>query len=119
MKTSASFTEDELRRALNNWRHEVLAWLGRESIEEAQRLEAARDGLAIAHENPGQIAPDVIDYLWEKMNDAALKLERLDHVVDRIGEMQLPELVVLFQRTTKLKTYPLEGDAWLLPTSMF
>jgi hypothetical protein len=108
--------EQELRGALNNWRNDVLAWLGRESIQSSHKLEAARDGLAIAHRNPGEVASDVIDILWESMNEAACKLERLDHIVQRIEEMELPELIVLFQRTTKLETYPWEGSRWQLPS---
>lgn len=114
-----SFTEAELKAALNRWRSELLGWLGREMLQASQDLRAAEEGLAISHRNPGDVADDVVDYLWKKLEAKAVLLHRLDRVVQQIEEMDLPQLIVLFQRTTKLKTYPWEGDAWELPASMF
>jgi len=111
------FTEKDLRFALNNWRIDVLAWLGRESIGAGEALRAAEDGLAIAHRNPGKVAADVIEILWTDLSEAAVELDRLDQIILRIEEMDLATLLVLFQRTNRLQTYPWEGAAWQLPTS--
>lgn len=114
-----AFSNDELRTALNNWRHEVLAWLGREMLETSEELRDAEAGLAISCRNPGQIADDVVDILWDKLNAKAIQLRRLDRVIDRIEEMDLPQLIILFQRTNKVpKRYAWEDDAWELPQSI-
>lgn len=112
------FSDEELRSALNRWRLDVLGWLGREMLKTSTSLTAAQDGLAIAHRNPGEVAEDLIEILWSKLNEKAVLIERLDYVVHRIEEMDLPHLLILFQRTKKLKVYPWEGAAWELPSSM-
>jgi len=109
----------QLESALNNWRECVLRFLRDQLGELNEERQDAEDDLAIAHRNPGEVAEDVIGYLWDKLNDKSDLLFRLARASDRIQEMELPELITLFSLTTKLETYPWEGDAWQLPSSMF
>jgi hypothetical protein len=87
--------------------------------EANEERQAAEDGLAIAHRNPGEVAEDVIATLWDKLEEKSTLLCGLAHVSDAILAMELPELIVLFSRTEKIHTWPWEGDAWQLPHSMF
>jgi len=96
-----------------------LRFLRDQLSEVNEDIRDAQDGLAIAHRNQGQVAEDVISYLWDKLNDKSDLLFRLARASDRIQEMEFAELITLFSRTTKLKTYPWEGDAWQLPKSLF
>jgi hypothetical protein len=84
-----------------------------------EELRAAEEGLAIAHRNPGEVADDVISQLWDKLEDRSTCLFRLARISDRIQEMDVPELIVLFSRTEKLNTWPWEGERWTLPESVF
>jgi hypothetical protein len=101
--------------ALNEWRRQVLKWLGDELREAGQERIAAADGLAIAHRNPGEVADDVVAVLWDDLETASIRQARLERVITRIEQMDLSKLLVLFSRTTKLKTWPWEGDRWQLP----
>src|SRR5262245_15985966 len=96
----------QLESALNNWRECVLRFLRDQLGELNEERQDAEDDLAIAHRNPGEVAEDVIGYLWDKLNDKSDLLFRLARTSDRIQEMELPELITLFSLTTKLETYP-------------
>jgi hypothetical protein len=109
----------QLEEALNNWRECVLRFLRDQMAEVNEELGAAEDGLGIAHRNPSEVADDVIGILWDKLEDLSTLLFRLARTSDRIQEMDLCELVILFSRTAKVQTYPWEGDAWQLPQSIF
>src|SRR5262245_45953091 len=108
----------QLESALNNWHECVLRFLRDQLSEVNADIRAAEDGLGIAHRNQGQVAEDLILYLWDKLNDKSDLFFRLVRAGDRIQEMELPELITLFSHTTKLKNYPWEGDAWQLPSSI-
>ena len=109
----------QLEEALNNWREVVLHWL-RDQISKAnERRLAAEDGLAIAHRNPGAVAEDVIRTLWDDYESASVLVNRLAHGSDSIQAMSLEKLVILFQRTNKVKGYPWEADSWQLPSHIF
>jgi hypothetical protein len=109
----------QLESALNNWREHILRWLRNEIAEDNEEREAAEDGLALAHRHKGQVADDVINTLWDKLERTSDLLFRLARISDQIQEMDFPDLLTLFAHTTKQKTYPWEGDAWQLPSSMF
>jgi len=109
---------EQLAAALNNWREAVLRWLRDEMSEANEQRQAAEDGLAIAHRNPGQVAEDVISTLWESLERSSDLSFRLARVSDEIQDMELPTLLTLFARTTKLNTYPWEGEQWSLPSSI-
>ena len=110
---------EQLEEALNNWRECVLRFLRDQMAEVNEELGAAEDGLGIAYRNPGEVADDVIGILWDKLEDRSTLLFRLARTSDRIQEMDFCELVTLFSRTAKVQTYPWEGDAWQIPSSMF
>ena len=109
----------QLNDALNAWRLEVLAWLGDKLCKGAPTYRDASEGLAVAQRNPGQVAEDVIQILWDQLNESADLLTRLERVSTKIQEMTLSELVVLFQRSNKAKSWPWEGERWDLALSMF
>jgi hypothetical protein len=109
----------QLEGALNNWREYVLRFLRDKLSEVNEEVRDAADGLEIAFCNPGEVAEDVIEQLWDQLENRSILLFRLAHVSDRIEEMDLPDLITLFSLTAKLDTYPWEGDQWRLPSSMF
>ena len=110
---------EQLQSALNNWREVLLRYLRDQMSQVNERCQAAEDGLGIAHRNRGEVAEDVISTLWDQLEEHSTRLCRLARVSDRIQEMELADLITLFSRTTKLNTYPWEGDAWQLPDSIF
>ena len=65
-------------------------------LELTEDLRAAQDGLGIAHRNPGEIAEDVVEYLWDKLNRSATELERLERAHQELLEMNLPDLIVAY-----------------------
>lgn len=85
-------------------------------IDLTEDFRVAQDGLGIAQRYPGEIAQDVIEYLWEKLNDAAVELNKLERKHQELLEMDLPHLVVAFQRSRKEKTWPWEIGQWDLVT---
>jgi hypothetical protein len=96
--------------ALEEWRRHVLTWLGEELRQSGQdRMEAA-DGLSIAHRNSGEIDSDVVDLLWNDLQVACIRQCRLERVIGSIEAMAIPELLMLFLRSTKVKTYRFEAN---------
>lgn len=108
-----------LQNALNKWRVRVLAWLADEMCKGADKYRRASEGLEVAYRNPGEVADDVIQILWDQINEASDLLCRLEHVSTSIQEMGLPELIILFQRSNKAKSWPWEGERWNLALSTF
>jgi hypothetical protein len=53
--------------------------------------------------------------LWDDLESSSVRQARLDRVITAIEKMEFPALLVLFARTTKLKSWPWEGDKWQLP----
>jgi hypothetical protein len=106
----------DLQCALNTWRDAVLQSLRDDLAEADQERTDAEANLGIAARNPEYVAdPELIPWLHDTWENACIRADRLDRVQNRIAEMDLPSLLVLFTRTTKLKTHPWEGDAWQLP----
>jgi len=101
-----------LKRGLERWRLLNLLAIEVQMLELTEDFRAAQDGLGIAHRNPGEVAPDNIEYLWEKLNDSATKLGRLEKGHQDLLEMDLPRLLVTFQRSRKKKTWPWEPEQW-------
>lgn len=66
-------------------------------LELTDDYRAAQEGLAIAHRNPGEVRPDIIEYLWEELNRSATALERQEKDHQELLEMDLPHLVVAFK----------------------
>ena len=79
----------------------------------------AAEGLDVAYRYPGQVAEDVIDILWDKLNESAVLISRLEHVSTSVQEMTIAELIVLFQRSNKMKVWPWEGERWDLAPSIY
>jgi hypothetical protein len=119
LETQPDKDREQLEAVLNNWREHLLRWLGDEMAELNRERQDAEEGLAIAHRKQGEVAEDVIGYLWDQLEDKSNRLFRLARISDRIEAMELPELIVLFSRTEELKTWAWEGERWQLPDSMF
>jgi hypothetical protein len=101
---------------LNGVRSEYVLRFLRDKLSEVNdEVRAAADGLGIAFDNQGEVAQDVIEQLWDQLENRSILLFRLARTSDRIGEMEFCDLITLFSRTAKVQTYPWEGEAWNLP----
>jgi hypothetical protein len=101
-----------LIRGLERWRVLVLQAIEERMIEAAEDFRAAQEGLGIIHRNPGVVSEDLTEYLWEGLNRTATELEGLERKHSGLFEMDLPHLIVAFQRSKKFKTYPWELEQW-------
>lgn len=101
---------------LERWRQIRLQAMEEMMLDLAEDFRSAQDGLGIAHRNTGEVAEDVIEYLWEKLNDSAVELNKLERKHQELLEMDLPHLIVTFQRSRKEKTWPWEIEQWDLVT---
>ena len=88
---------------LEHWRMLRLRDLEEDLAEYRQDFLAAQDGLAIARENPGEIQEDVINYLWEELGNSAEQLAKLEAEHNEVMEMDVPRLLVTFQRRKKAR----------------
>lgn len=98
-RTTTEADEDKLlREGLERWRGQKLETIEADMMELNENYRAASEGLAIAHRSPGEVAEDVIEHLWEKLNDSAAALARLEEEHGRLGSMEMPDLIVLVNR---------------------
>lgn len=116
MGVSTAKSEGPLMRGLERWRLLNLQAVEAQMLELTEDFRAAQDGLSIAHRNPGEVAQDVVGYLWKKVNDAATGLSQLEKLHQDLLEMDVPRLLVTFQRSRKKKTWPWEPEQWDLST---
>ena len=105
-----------LQKGLQRWKGKRLRAIEKDMLKITQAYRAAQDGLGIAHRNPGEVRPDIIEYLWEELNRSATELERLEREHQKLMEMDLPHLIVTFQRSERKKTWPWEQEKWDLLT---
>lgn len=89
--------EHLLKRGLDQWRLRKLQEIEENMLEITDDFRAAQEGLAIAHRNPGQVRPDITEYLWEELNRSATELEHLEKKHQELLQMDLPHLVVAFK----------------------
>ena len=90
--------EDQiLERGLDQWRLRKLQAIEEDMLELTDDLRSAQEGLGIAHRNPGEVRPDIIQYLWDKLNHSATELEHLEKKHQELLQMDLPHLVVTFK----------------------
>lgn len=90
--------DSRLRKGLYRWRDLKLQKIEL-SLEDARDdYTAASEGLGIAHRNPGEVAEDVIEYLWEKLNNAACELTTLEAEHEWWMSLTLPQLATEFAR---------------------
>jgi hypothetical protein len=87
-----------LVRGLEAWRRQRLEAIECEMRELAEDFRASEDALAIAHRNPGQVAKDVIEFAWERLNRTAVEMEQLEREHERLMRLTVPELAVEFKR---------------------
>ena len=92
-----------LERGLEHWRIQNLQAIEEDMLELTDDLRAAQEGLGIAHRNPGEVRPDIIEYLWEELNRSATALERLEKKHQELMEMDLPHLIVTFKHRREEK----------------
>lgn len=63
--------EDQLlKQGLERWRLLDVQAIKAQMLELTEDLRAAQDGLAFAHRNSGEVAEDVIEYQWDKLNSS-------------------------------------------------
>ncbi len=102
-----SMDEKELDRllfiGLERWRQLRLHELEEDLVEHRQDFLAAQDGLSIARENPGEIRQDIIEILWGNLGNAAEQLAKLEAEHQEIMQIDIPHLLVTFQRREKSK----------------
>jgi hypothetical protein len=82
----------QLEDALHNWRECLLSYLQREISAANNERQRAQDGLTIAFRNHGEVAEDVIEILWERLQESSTLLFRLARVSDRIQRWSFPIL---------------------------
>ena len=89
--------ERQLRNGLERWQQLKLQATEEDMLELTDDYRAAQEGLGIAHRNPGEVRPDIIEYLWEELNRSATELEKLEKEHQELMEMDLPHLIVVFK----------------------
>ncbi len=72
-------------------------------IEHNLDLRLAQAGLAVAHRNPGEVAQDIIEYQWERLNRSAMGLAQLEDEHQQLMEMDLAHLIIEYKRKRKDK----------------
>lgn len=87
-----------LKSGLDRWRSLKLQKLEILMLELTEDFHSAHEGLGIAHRNPGEVASDIIKYLWEKLERCATELADLESQHANLLNMELPELIVTFKR---------------------
>jgi len=102
--SSGNLPEEKiLRRGLEEWRLSRLYTIEDDMHEETEDYRAAQDGLGIVHRNPGEVRPDIIEYLWEKLNHSATELEQSERRHQELMEMGLPCLIIKYRQRRKEK----------------
>ena len=113
---SISVNDRLLEKGILLWRQRVL-----QSIEDCLEVlnEDYRDvqeEMAFAWQHSGEVDEDVVNYLWDKLNSCATEICKLETEHQELMGLALPELVVSFQRSKKLKSWPWEPERWELVT---
>ena len=62
-----SLMDRTLENGLERWRVNRLLQIEEGMRELTDDFREAQEGLAIAHRNPGEVKPDIIEYLWEEL----------------------------------------------------
>jgi len=92
-----------LERGLEKWRQRRLQAIEDQMIELNGDLRSAKNGLAIAHRNPGEVRQDIIEYHWDKLNRSVTELELSERRHQELKEMDLAHLVIEYKRKRKEK----------------
>ena len=90
-----------LEQGLERWRQRRLRTIADHMIELNQDLRLAQDGLGIAHRNPGEVAQDIIEYQWDRLNRSAMGLAQLESEHQQLMEMDLAQLIIEYKRRRK------------------
>ena len=95
--------EQRLRQGLENWQRFRLSEIEASMVDLSEDFRAAQEGLGIAHRNPGEVAEDIIGYLWKKQNDSAIEVNKLEQKHQELLEMDLPHLIIVFKNERREK----------------
>src|SRR5690349_9231265 len=99
-----------LQRGLKRWQQLRLQAIEERMHDITEDYRDASNGLELARSNPGEIAPDIVSYLWDQLNNCATELGLLEEEHQGLLEMDLPHLIITFKRERK-------DTACRLPTS--
>lgn len=94
-------SDKDLLKGLQQWKKKRLQEIEEDMLELNQGYVAAQNGLGVVHRNPGEVKPDLVEYLWQKLNRTATELERLEREHQDLMEMDLPRLIVEYKRKRK------------------
>ncbi len=86
---------------LKRWQQLQLFELEEDLAEHRSDFLAAQNGLAIVRENPGEVKQDVIEILWANLGESAEQLARLESEHQEVMQMDVPTLLIAFQRKDK------------------
>ena len=90
-----------LERDLYQWRLRKLRAIEEDMLDLTDDYRAAQEGLGIAHRNPGEVKPDITEYLWEELNRSATELEKLEKEHQYLMELDLPRLIVEYKQSER------------------
>ena len=94
-------SDKDLLKGLQQWKKKRLQEIEDHMIKLNLNLRLAQGGLAIAHRNPGDVAEDIIEYQWERLNRSATELEQLEGEHQRLMEMDLAQLIITYKQKRK------------------
>jgi len=103
-----------LEQGILLWRQRVLQSIEDRLQDVNEEYRDVQEGMAIAWRNSGEVDEDVVEALWEKLNSCATERCKLETEHQELMDLDLPHLIVSFQRSKKIKTWPWEPEKWEL-----
>ena len=106
--------DQPLLKGLQRWRQHVLQGIEDclEDINEEYRDVQQR--MAFAWQHSGEVDEDVVELLWDELNSSVTEICKLESQHQELMGLDLPQLIVSFQRSKKIKTWPWEPEQWEL-----
>ena len=99
--------DGRLEKGILLWRQRVLQSIEDRLQDINEEYRDVQDGMAIAWRNSGEVDEDVVEALWDKLNSCATERCKLETEHEELMDLDLPHLIVSFQRSKKIKTWPI------------